>query len=186
MYCLYSLRSWNVPKHDMYNNCQHGLYLVRSRVDLQYDYKCCLLYDLCCGLRSRNYLSVHSVYCDHKPRLYCLYCVRCWYLPKHSLYGLGQHGMYLLRSGHNLQHDHQCGIVYDLYDLRDWNLCVHGLYCIGESGLYGLCSRNVLQYDHQRSRMYGLYDLCRRHLSIHGLYNNCKSCLYCLRSGIHL
>ena len=84
------------------------------------------------------------MYDNCQSRLYCLYRMRSWNLPKHSLYGLGQHGMYLLCSGHNLQHDHQCGLVYDLYDLRDRNLCLDGLYSICQSCLYGLRRWNLL------------------------------------------
>ena len=70
--------------------------------------------------------------------------MRSWNVQKHGLYRLGQYRMCLLRSGHDVQHDHERCLVYGLYHVCYWNLCVHGLYHIGKSGLYSLRRWNVL------------------------------------------
>ena len=144
MYGLYGVCRWNVSKRHLYRHGQHWVYRVCRWVDLQYHHKRGHVYHVRGSLRGRKHLSVYGLYCIRQPCLYCLYRVRSWNVSKHGLYGLGQHGVYLLCSGHDLQHDHQCGIVYDLYDLCYWNLCLDGVYCFGESGLYGLCRWNVL------------------------------------------
>ena len=97
MYGLYGVCRWNVPKHHLYRHGQHWVYRVRRWIDLQYHYQRGIVYGLCGSLRSRKHLSVYGLYSVRQPCLYCLYCVRSWNLPKHSLYGLGQHRVYFLR-----------------------------------------------------------------------------------------
>ena len=144
MYGLYGVCRWNVSKRHLYRHGQHWVYGLRRWINLQYHHKRGHVYHVRHSLRSRDHLSVYSLYSVRQPRLYCLYCVRSRNVQKHGLYGLGQHGVYLLCSGHDLQHDHQCGLVYDLYDLRYWNLCLDGLYSICQSCLYGLRRWNLL------------------------------------------
>jgi len=104
VYGVCHLRSRHLPIDGLYYDGKSSVYLVRGRVDLQYDYERGFLYSLCDGLRSWNHLSVHCVYCHDESRMYGMYGVCCWNLPKYGMYGLGQHGMYFLRSRHIVQH----------------------------------------------------------------------------------
>ena len=72
MYSVYCLRRWNATKHHLYRHGQHWVYRVRRWIDLQYHYQCSLVYGLCDSVRSRKYLSVHSMYRDHKQSVYGL------------------------------------------------------------------------------------------------------------------
>ena len=106
MYGLYHLRCWNLSINGLYNICQSCLYLVRSRVNLQYHHERCHVYCLCHSVRSRKHLSVHGLYHHYQSCLYCLYSVRGWNVQKHGMYGLGQHRVYLLRRWIHLQYDY--------------------------------------------------------------------------------
>ena len=117
---------------------------MRRGVDLQYHHQCGRVYSMRNGLRGRNHLSVYCLYGLRQPGLYCLYCLCGGNVQKHDLYGLGQHRMYLLRRGNNVQYDYQCGLLYSLYNVFRWNLRVHGMYCLGQSCLYGVCRWNLL------------------------------------------
>ena len=102
------------------------------------------MYGVCDSLRGREHLSVHRMYDNCQSRLYGMYCLCCRNLQKHGLYGLGQHGVYLLCSGHNLQHDHQCGLLYNLYDVCYRDLCDNRLHSVRQSCLYGLRRWNIV------------------------------------------
>ena len=105
MYGLCHLRGRNLSINGLYDDCQSCLYLVRCRVDLQYHHERGLVYGLCHCLRSRKYLSVHGLYRLRQPGLYSVYGLCGRNLQKHGLYGLGQHCVYVLCSGHDVQYD---------------------------------------------------------------------------------
>ena len=72
--------------------------------------------------------------------MYGVYSLCGWNTAKHHLYDHGQHWVYLVRRGFDLQYDHQCGIVYGLCGcLRGWkHLSVHGMYREHKPRLYNL------------------------------------------------
>ena len=91
--------SWHTEKCNLYNNSEHRVYGLYSRVHLQYNNQCRDLYILCCCLCSRIYLSIHGLYCNVEQGLFSLYCMSSGDTEKCYLYCSIKYRMYRLCSG---------------------------------------------------------------------------------------
>jgi hypothetical protein len=64
---------WQTEKCFLYSNSKHSMYLLRSRIHLQYNDKCRDLYNLCGCLCRGNHLSDNGLYCNDEQGVYSLY-----------------------------------------------------------------------------------------------------------------
>lgn len=119
---------WQTEKCFLYSNSKHSMYLLRSRIHLQYNNQCRDLYILCCCLCSRIYLSDYCLYCNVEQGMYTLYRLCRGQTKKCYLYGVSKYRMYILCSGVHLQYNNECCDLYCLYILCCWQLCVYSLF----------------------------------------------------------
>ena len=114
------MRRRHTEKCYLYSNRKHGMYGVCSGIHVQYNSKCCVLYNLRVCLYSRNNLSIHGLYSDNESGMLSVFVMYRWNTEKCCMYCISKYCMYCLCSGIYIQYNNECCNLYSLYSLCCW------------------------------------------------------------------